>query len=349
MIRAMMAAALCALLLAFDAAGAERASPSAPAGPSALPSPPPSASAPAPAPGAVPAAAATPPTESRARAAKEWNRLRTPAPGPPRSIGGFSAGCLQGAATLSPSGPGYEVARIGRNRRYGHPELVAFVQRLGAGARRAKLGPLVVGDLAQPRGGPTPTGHHSHQTGLDADLGYAPPTGLRAGHLTAKQRETLAPVIVVDLKTRTPTAAWGTKVLELIALAASDPAVDRIFVHPTVKRLLCEAPRSAKMTWQPRIRPWWGHHDHFHVRLRCPTDSPLCVSQDPVPDDGCGASLRWWFTADAEAALVKKKEAEAAAAAAAAAAGEEKVQLPAACTPVRTAPDAEARQAALPG
>ena len=218
-----------------------------------------------------------------------------------------------------PAGRGDAVAeRAGLRGR--HPELVAFVQRLGLAARRAKLGPVVVGDLAQPRGGPPPTGHHSHQTGLDADLGFAPPVGLRAGHVTTKQRETLPPVVVVDLKTRQPTAAWGPKVIELIALAASDPAV-----------------------WQPRLRPWWGHHDHFHVRLRCPTESPLCVSQEPVPDDGCGPSLRWWFTHDAEATLVKKKETEAAAAAAAAAAGEEKVKLPAACTPVRTAPDTEAR------
>lgn len=334
----MTAAALCAILLALDAAGVERAPPATPS-----PSPPPtSAAAPLP-------AAATETPESRVQAAKQWNRLRTPAPGPPQSIGGFSAGCLQGAATLSPSGPGYEVARIERHRRYGHPELVAFVQRLGMATKRAKLGPLVVGDLAQPRGGPTPTGHHSHQTGLDADLGYAPPIGLRAGHVTAKQRETLPPVVVVDLKKREPTAAWGPKVIELIALAASDPAVDRIFVNPTVKKLLCEAPRSAKMAWQPRIRPWWGHHDHFHVRLHCPTDSPLCVPQEPVADDGCGASLHWWFTADAQTTLAKKKEAEATAAAAAAAAGEEKVQLPAACTPVRTAPDADAGEAPLPG
>jgi penicillin-insensitive murein DD-endopeptidase len=345
----MLGAILWAIWLVVDPGAAAPAPPPAPAAPSTLPPAAASASAPAaePGPATVAPAAGTP--ESRAQAAKEWNRLRTPAPGPPRVIGGCSAGCLQGAATLPASGPGYEVARLGRNRRYGHPDLVAFVQRLGAGARRAKLGPLMVGDLAQPRGGPTPTGHHSHQTGLDADLGYAPPPGLRAGHVTAKQREALPPVVVVDLKTRQPTAAWGAKVVELIALAASDPAVDRIFVHPTVKRLLCEAPRSAKMAWQPRIRPWWGHHDHFHVRLRCPTDSPLCLAQDPVPDDGCGASLRWWFTADADATLVKKKEAEAAAAAAAAAAGEEKVQLPAACTPVRTAPEAEAGQAPAPG
>jgi penicillin-insensitive murein endopeptidase len=341
----MMGTTLCAILLALDAGAGERdLAPVRPA-PAALPPAP----ATAPEPGAAPPATAAGPPESRAQAATAWNRLRTPTPGPPRVIGGCSAGCLQGAATLPPSGPGYELARLRRNRRYGHPELVAFVQRLGAAARRAKLGPLLVGDLAQPRGGPTPTGHHSHQTGLDADLGYAPPIGLRAGHVTADQREALPPVVVVDLKTRKPTAAWGPRVIELIALAASDPAVDRIFVHPTVKRLLCEAPRSAKMAWQPRIRPWWGHHDHFHVRLRCPADSPLCVPQEPVPDDGCGASLRWWFTADADTALVKKKEAEAAAATAAAAAGEEKVQLPAACTPVRAAPEAELRKAPLPG
>jgi penicillin-insensitive murein endopeptidase len=316
MITAMKAAVLCAFLLASNVAVAELA----------------------PAPSAADAGA----PESRAQAAKEWNRLRTPAPGPPRAIGGFSAGCLQGAATLPPSGPGYEVAHLERNRRYGHPDLVAYVQRLGTAARRSKLGPVMVGDLAQPRGGPTPTGHHSHQTGLDADLGYAPPPGLRAGHVTAKQRETLAPVVVVNLKTRQPTAAWGKKVIELLALAASDPAVDRIFVNPTVKKLLCEAPRSAKMTWQSRVRPWWAHHDHFHVRLRCPTDSPLCVAQDPVPDDGCGASLRWWFTTDAETTLAKKKQAEAEAAAVAAAAGEEKVKLPAECAPVRMAPEADA-------
>ena len=95
------------------------------------------------------------------------------------------------------------------------------------------------------------------------------------------------------------------------------------------------------MAWQSRVRPWWAHHDHFHVRLRCPTDSPLCVPQDPVPDDGCGPSLRWWFTTDAETTLAKKKQAEAAAAAVAAAAGEEKVKLPAECAPVRMAPEAD--------
>jgi penicillin-insensitive murein endopeptidase len=45
------------------------------------------------------------------------------------------------------------------------------------------------------------------------------------------------------------------------------------------------------------VRPWWGHHYHFHVRLACPDDSPGCVDQPPPPGgDGCDATLDWWFT-----------------------------------------------------
>ena len=41
--------------------------------------------------------------------------------------------------------------------------------------------------------------------------------------------------------------------------------------------------------WLRKVRPWWGHHDHFHVRLPCPADSPLCEAQAALPQgDGCG-------------------------------------------------------------
>jgi penicillin-insensitive murein endopeptidase len=239
-----------------------------------------------------------------------WNAQRLPAPGPAQAIGTCSGGCLQGAATLPASGPGYEVLHLSRNRRYGHPELIAFVRRLGAAAKAKKLGLLVVGDLSQPRGGPTPSGHRSHQTGLDVDLGYAAPRGLRAGHVSARDRERAAPVPVVDLQTHRALPAWGRKTVALLATAAQDPAVDRIFVNPAVKRMLCEGP-TRKAPWAARIRPWWGHHDHFHARLKCPEGSPACVPQAPPPDDGCGASLAWWFSPDSVAKQDKRKQADA--------------------------------------
>ncbi len=203
------------------------------------------------------------------------------------------------------------MVRVGRNRRYGHPQLVAFVRRLGAAAARRKLGLLMVGDLSQPRGGPTPSGHRSHQSGLDADIGYVAPAGLRAGRVSAHDRENLWPLAVVDVKTHAATPAWGPRVVKLIGVAASDPSVDRIFVNPAVKKMLCTG-ATAKAPWQRRVRPWRAHHDHFHVRLRCPAGSPLCVPQEPPPDDGCGASLAWWFrTSDADAKRAKKKDADA--------------------------------------
>jgi penicillin-insensitive murein endopeptidase len=260
--------------------------------------------------------------------AKQWQAQRVPAPGPALSIGTCSCGCLQGAAALPTSGHGYEALRLGRNRVYGHPNLVAYIQRLGTAAARDHLGLLVVGDLSQPRGGPTPSGHRSHQTGLDADIGYVAPPEARA-HMPASARERLAPLAVVDGKTHAKTSAWTPKVLKLLAVAASDPAVDRIFVDPGIKQVACADPVAAKAPWQGRLRPWWNHHDHFHVRLKCPADSPLCVPQEPPADDGCGASLAWWFSADAEATRTKKREAAAAT----------EPELPAACSGLVQASD----------
>lgn len=265
--------------------------------------------------------------QTRAQAAAQWSAARVPSPGAPQAIGACSGGCLQGAAALPPSGRGYEAIRLGRNRNYGHPDLIAFVRRLGASAARAKLGPLIVGDLSQPRGGPTRTGHRSHQTGLDADLGYAPPRGVRPGRVSARDRERISPLVVVDLATRTPTPAWNPGVVRLLSMAAADPTVDRIFVHAIVKKMLCEG-ATARAPWQARVRPWWGHHDHFHVRLRCPADSPLCVPQDAPADDGCGATLAWWFSDDAETTRTKKQDADA----------EPTFVLPPACTPLLPSP-----------
>jgi penicillin-insensitive murein endopeptidase len=85
----------------------------------------------------------------------------------------------------------------------------------------------------------------------------------------------------------------------LLKLAASDPRVDRIFVHPAIKAALCRSrgrSPGAAWDWLRRLRPWYGHDDHFHVRLACPAGSPECEAQAPVPPgDGCDASLAQWL------------------------------------------------------
>ena len=105
-----------------------------------------------------------------------WSQVTTPRPGPPLSIGQPGSGCVQGALALPLHGPGFIVVHPERHREFGHPSLIAYLRKLAIVARKDKLGLLAVGDLGQPRGGPTPTGHRSHQSGLDVDVWYGPPT-----------------------------------------------------------------------------------------------------------------------------------------------------------------------------
>ena len=49
-----------------------------------------------------------------------------------------------------------------------------------------------------------------------------------------------------------------------------------------------------------KVRPYWGHNYHFHVRLACPKGEEQCRPQEAVPPgDGCDKSLNWWFTDEA--------------------------------------------------
>ncbi len=230
-----------------------------------------------------------------------WSHVTAPKPGPALSIGQPGAGCVQGAVALPLRGPGWIVVHPERHREFGHPMLIAYLRKLAALARKDKLGLLVVGDLGQPRGGPAPSGHRSHQTGLDVDIWYGPSL---QPIVPGKQPTPRAPS-VVDLHTGKMLRAWNSRVERLIEVAASSPGVDRVFVHPAVKRALCDD-KALRGPWLGRLRPWWGHQDHFHVRLQCPEDSPDCVASHPLPEgDGCDA-LKWWFSEDARKTAAKR-------------------------------------------
>jgi penicillin-insensitive murein endopeptidase len=232
-----------------------------------------------------------------------WSQVRTPAPGPARSIGQPGAGCVQGARALPLKGAGWLVVHPERHRNFGHPALIAYLRKLAADLRREKLAPLYIGDLGQPRGGPTPTSHRSHQSGLDVDLWFAGPD---RPFEPGKKRTPPAPAMV-DLRSKKLLPAWTPAVARRLELAAASPDVDRIFVHPQIKRMLCQD-KTRRGAWLRLLRPWWGHQDHFHVRLRCPPDSPDCVEPQPLPEgDGCDAKLDWWLSDDAARTAAKRK------------------------------------------
>ncbi|MCS6931945.1 MAG: penicillin-insensitive murein endopeptidase [Acetobacteraceae bacterium] len=229
--------------------------------------------------------------------AEAWAAFAGPAPGPARVIGSHALGCLAGAEQLPPDGPGWQAIRVSRNRHWGHPDAIRFVRDLAAAARQAGLPDLYIGDIAQPRGGPMPWGHASHQTGLDVDI-----------WLDLTPKPPLPPAGREDLRMPSLVAANGREVdrsrfgaghVTLLRLAATRPGVDRILVHHAIKRELCRL--HAGEAWLRRIRPWRGHDSHMHVRLSCPPGQPECRDiPPPPPGDGCDASLDWWLTPEAE-------------------------------------------------
>ena len=113
--------------------------------------------------------------EDPATPAKElFGRKSQPAKLESRTIGFYSKGCLSGAVALPINGATWQVMRLSRNRNWGHPNLVQFLERLAAQGPKTGWRGLLVGDMSQPRGGPMLTGHASHQVGLDADIWLTP-------------------------------------------------------------------------------------------------------------------------------------------------------------------------------
>jgi penicillin-insensitive murein endopeptidase len=214
----------------------------------------------------------------------------------PRAIGYYARGCLSGAASLPVDGPAWQVMRLSRNRNWGHPQLVALVERL-ANEARANDGwnGLLVGDISQPRGGPMTSGHASHQIGLDADVWLTP---MPNRTLTRAERENMSARLVVKDHKRMDYGFWTEAHARLIRRAAKYPEVARIFVHPPIKAELCRW-ATGDRSWLAKVRPYYGHNYHFHIRIKCPAGQGNCRDQwQPKPADGtgCGKELAWWMS-----------------------------------------------------
>jgi len=209
--------------------------------------------------------------------------------GPAQSIGGAANGCLSGGEALPLSGPGWETLRPLRNRYWGNPALLGFIKDLAG--RTAPLGSLLIADMAQPRGGRMPSGHGSHQTGVDVDILY------RLAETPPTPQERAAPVMdsVVRPDMSLNPKLWDHRQEALVKTFASDPRVERIFVNPAIKRALCRSIQGER-GWLRKLRPWWGHDEHFHIRTNCPAGSPECIPGPPLPEgDGCGNELQSWI------------------------------------------------------
>ncbi len=252
---------------------------------------------------ADPKAAGTPkvalPEIETTPAKKLFGGLKSPAPIAARAIGAYSRGCLAGGTQLAIDGSAWQAMRLSRNRNWGHPRLISLLEKFAGEVQKDDAWPgLLIGDISQPRGGPMLTGHASHQLGLDADIWFTP---MPKRKLTRTERENLAATSMLSSDSLSVNAkVWGEGQVKIIKRAASYPDVERVLVHPAIKKALCEATganRSASdKHWLAKVRPYWGHFYHFHVRIGCPSGSQTCKPQGPIPgEDGCGKELDDWF------------------------------------------------------
>jgi penicillin-insensitive murein endopeptidase len=222
-----------------------------------------------------------------------FGRKLTPANLQARAIGFYTRGCLAGGMALPVNGKNWQVMRLSRNRNWGHPDLVAFLERLAEKAPKVGWNGLLVGDLAQARGGPMLTGHASHQVGLDADIWLTP---MPNRELTRLEREEMSATNVVrEDKLDVDPKVWTPGHVGIIKAAAEDPLVERILVNAAIKKALCRDAKGDR-SWLHKVRPWYWHNYHFHIRIGCPKDSPTCKPQPATPEsEGCGAELAYWF------------------------------------------------------
>lgn len=233
-----------------------------------------------------------------ARAAEPtgWAAVRAPARGESEAIGSYTAGCLRGGVALPREGPGHRIIRPSRRRFFGHERLAAFLTAFGQAVHGAGLPRVYVGDAAQPRGGPMPSGHSSHQIGLDVDILFdAPARRPVTGELAFEDFPSLVDAEAEKIDPK----VWKPAHEKLLRMAAAMPGVARIFVNYAIKAHLCETVRGDR-DWLRKIRPWWGHDRHFHVRLDCPPDDAACRPQPPPRGEGC-EDVTWFTRAAVEA------------------------------------------------
>ena len=274
------------------------------------------------------------PNDPKIGAKELFGRKVLPAAMPTRVIGFYSKGCIAGAVQMPANGETWQVMRLSRNRNWAHPDMVALLERLSVKAHEVAGWPgLLVEDMSQPRGGPMLTGHASHQIGLDADIWLTP---MPKRQLSRNEREEMSATNMVRAdRLDIDPAVWTPTHLLVIRAAAQEPRVERIFVNAAIKKALCREAKGDR-SWLAKIRPWYGHDYHFHIRMRCPSGSSECKGQSDQGDgEGCGkGELAYWFKDSILHPEPPKEPPKPRT-------GPTLAQLPAACKQVLNAPDAK--------
>lgn len=207
---------------------------------------------------------------------------RVPVRGAPaHSLGSPSSGKLVGGKRIERS----KALRVVGSLQFALPSLVDMLERsANTVAKRFPGSVLTVGDLSAKEGGEV-SGHRSHESGRDADVGFYLKKG-NASFMPGRFAAIAEDGKVVGI----PGARFDDErnwALVQAWLNDSEGRVLQIFVAKHVRaRLLAQAERSgasaalrtraAEVLMQPSHA--LPHDNHFHVRVACPTGDKTCVN-----------------------------------------------------------------------
>ena len=251
-------------------------------------------------------------------AKKIFGNFITPTKFPAESVGKYNKGCLNGGIELPIKGETWQHINSKRGRNWGHPRLIDFTKDLSRKVADFGWKGLYIGDLGNPRGGPTPYGHAAHQVGLEVDIKFKKPTSLdlslEDSHNDHRYGKPIFKELnVVSKNQKNVNSNWTREHMDILKAAAKDNRVNKIFVNAAIKVWMCKNAGSEDRSWLMKIRPERGHSEHFHVRLKCPEESPNCINT-PLWNkyknkDGCDKQLAWWVTERLEPKkkVIKKK------------------------------------------
>jgi penicillin-insensitive murein endopeptidase len=201
------------------------------------------------------------------------------------SIGAPNKGRLQGAVKLKSS----RSLKVREHAQaWALPTMAKLLQRAaGKVAKHHARSVMLVGDLSQKSGGAL-TGHNSHQSGRDADVGFY--ISNSKGQPAAMKR-----FVAFDGTGKSAQVAWAqfddarNWTLVEALLTDKDAVVRYIFVsNPLRARVLAYAKkekvakdllaRAETVLMSPRDAD--VHDDHFHVRIACPdTMKGFCIEE----------------------------------------------------------------------
>jgi penicillin-insensitive murein DD-endopeptidase len=203
------------------------------------------------------------------------------------SVGSPTSGWQLRAKRLRPS-PDLRIQEKSLEYTFGLPSLVLMLNRTAKQIARQTPGSrLLVGDLSREVGGPL-SGHKSHQSGRDADVGFFV--------LDADNRPTNSRKLIAFDKNGAARDGSGLKfddyrnwLLVQLWLKDERARLQYVFVASHLRKRLLDfalrrpafrkyvQPASMLLRQPQNALP---HDDHFHIRIHCPDElARLCVQQ----------------------------------------------------------------------